>query len=145
MAAVIATTAWFLLREADRARSGAVLAGSIYRDVLVSIAERDRFIVAPVQDRMAAAGRFFVLTNRARSDLASLAVATRTPEQAEGVARASADLDRYTQRSMPPAWAPTSLPCAVSAIRSSSMRTCRRRREPCPPPAGPSSSGASGC
>lgn len=98
MAAVIATTAWFLLREADRARSGAVLAGSIYRDVLVSIAERDRFIVAPVQDRMAAAGRFFVLTNRARSDLASLAVATRTPEQAEGVARASADLDRYTQQ-----------------------------------------------
>lgn len=98
MAAVIATTAWFLLQEADRARSGAVLAGSIYRDVLVSIAERDRFIVAPVQDRMAAAGRFFVLTNRARFDLSALADATRTPEQADAVTRASADLGRYTQQ-----------------------------------------------
>lgn len=98
MAAVIATTAWFLLQEADRARSGAVLAGSIYRDVLVSIAERDRFIVAPVQDRMAAAGRFFVLTNRARFDLAALSGATRTPEQADAVTRASADLGRYTQQ-----------------------------------------------
>ncbi len=98
MAAVIATTAWFLLREADRARSGAVLAGSIYRDALVSIAERDRFMVAPTQDRMAAAGRFFVLTNRARTDLAALAGVTRSPEQAEAVARASADLNRYTEQ-----------------------------------------------
>ncbi|MHB2166210.1 ATP-binding protein [Alsobacter sp. R-9] len=98
MAAVIAATAWLLLQEADRARSGAVLAGSIYRDVLVSTAERDRFIVAPSQDRMAAAGRFFALTNRARSDLAALVAFTRTPEQTEAVQRASSDLSRYTEQ-----------------------------------------------
>jgi len=33
IAAAIAIVAWFLLSEADRARSGAVLAGTAYRDL----------------------------------------------------------------------------------------------------------------
>ncbi|MCP8939479.1 HAMP domain-containing histidine kinase [Alsobacter sp. SYSU M60028] len=96
IAAVIAAAAWLLLREADRARNGAVLAGSIYRDLLVATAERDRYVIAPPADRRDTAQRFASQTLRARDDLAALAGVARTPEQAEAVALASQTLEQYT-------------------------------------------------
>jgi signal transduction histidine kinase len=73
VAAVIATVAWFLLHESEQARRGAVLAGSIYRDLLVATAERDRFVVAPPGERTAAGARFFELAKRSQADLQRLA------------------------------------------------------------------------
>lgn len=92
---MIATAAWLLLREADRARNGAVLAGGVYRDLLGATAERDRYGLARPADRARAAGQFFVLTERAARDLALLGATTRSAEQVEAVKRAGANLARY--------------------------------------------------
>jgi signal transduction histidine kinase len=96
--AVIAATAWVFLREAEQARSGALLAGSIYRDLLLATAERDRFVIAPPMERTPAASRFFALTTRARSQMMALSEQARTPTQAEGVERAAADLRNLTDQ-----------------------------------------------
>jgi signal transduction histidine kinase len=95
IAAVIAVASWFLLREADRARAGAVLAGGVYRDLLVATAERDRFSMTRPADRSPSVQRFFELTERAGADLGSLAANTRSPDQKSAVERASRNLERY--------------------------------------------------
>ncbi|HYF55192.1 MAG TPA: HAMP domain-containing sensor histidine kinase [Salinarimonas sp.] len=58
VAAGIAVVSWLLLAEADRARSGAALAGSIYRDVLGTITERNSYIGAVPATRAQNALRF---------------------------------------------------------------------------------------
>ena len=95
IAAVIATASWFLLREADQARDGAVTAGVVYRDLLLASAERDRFPTDPPAARSRTAARFFQLTALAAQNLASLADNTRSPEQAEAVASAGRNLASY--------------------------------------------------
>lgn len=95
IAAVIATASWFLLREADRARSGAVIAGVVYRDLLLASAERDRFPTDPAAERGRTAARFFQLTTFAAQNLASLADNTRNPAQADAVASAGRNLKNY--------------------------------------------------
>ena len=96
--AFIAATAWILLREAEQARSGALLAGSIYRDLLLATAERDRFVIAPPVERTPAASRFFALAARARSQMAALSEQARTPLQSEGIERATVDLRNLTDQ-----------------------------------------------
>ncbi len=95
IAAVIAVASWFLLREADRARAGAVLAGGVYRDLLVATAERDRFSMTRPADRGPSVQRFFQLTDRAGADLKALAATTRSPDQSAAVERAADNLVRY--------------------------------------------------
>ncbi|KAA2238117.1 sensor histidine kinase [Salinarimonas soli] len=58
VAAAIAVVAWLLLGEADRARSGAAHAGSIYRDLLGTITERNTFIGAVPASRSQNSLRF---------------------------------------------------------------------------------------
>jgi signal transduction histidine kinase len=96
--AVIAGTAWILLREAEQARTGALLAGSIYRDLLLATAERDRFVIAPPVERTPAASRFFALASRARTQMTALAAQAHTAEQSEGVERAASDLRNLTDQ-----------------------------------------------
>ncbi|MFO1151111.1 MAG: HAMP domain-containing sensor histidine kinase [Alsobacter sp.] len=95
IAAVIAVASWFLLREADRARAGAVLAGGVYRDLLVATAERDRFSMTRPGDRGPSVQRFFQLTDRAGADLEALAATTRSPDQNAAVQHAADNLGRY--------------------------------------------------
>src|SRR5688572_33015968 len=51
IAAAIALAALMLLNEADRARSGAVLAGTIYRNLLSARTARDDFLETTQVDR----------------------------------------------------------------------------------------------
>ena len=96
IAAVIATAAWFLLREADITRSGAVLAGSIYRDLL-----RRHRRARPLH--RSATGRppryrppFQCPDRPGRTGTGGVVANARTPEQSEAVAGAQDNLRLYT-------------------------------------------------
>jgi len=58
IAAAIAAVAWILLNEAERARSGAVLAGATYRNLLVAMTARDEYVNASPANRTQDAERF---------------------------------------------------------------------------------------
>ena len=72
VAAAIALAALLLLNEAERARSGAVLAGSIYRSLTAAIAARDDYVVGKPPEREGNGGRFTESANHALADLDGL-------------------------------------------------------------------------
>lgn len=98
IAAGIAVAAWLLLSEAERARSGAVLAGAIYRDLLVAMSVRDDYVGANPAERDPHAERFRELAARAQVQLASLAPLARTQEQRREVTSFQDTLARYAAR-----------------------------------------------
>src|SRR5215207_8241519 len=79
IAAAIAVVSWFLLKEAERARDGAVLAGTVYRNLLVAMAARDDYLQGLPGDRAEHAVRFAELADQARADLMTLATVARDP------------------------------------------------------------------
>lgn len=79
VAAAIAIVAWLLLGEADRARNGAALAGSIYRDVLGTITERNTYIGAVPASRAQNALRFEAFAASASIRLKALRDVVRDP------------------------------------------------------------------
>lgn len=95
VAALIAVAAWLLLAEAERARGGAVLAGSIYRDLTVVAGLRDDYIGAAAPDREAHARSLRNRAGQARAGLDRLAPLARTTDQMASRDEARQALDRY--------------------------------------------------
>ncbi len=98
IAAAIAVVAWFLLKEAERARDGVVLAGTIYRNLLVAMTARDDYVQALPGDRAEHAVRFAALAEQARADLAALDKVAGEPSHAPAAVAARDALARYEQR-----------------------------------------------
>jgi signal transduction histidine kinase len=98
IAAAIALVAWLLLNESERARNGAVIAGTIYRDLLVAMAVRNDYISALSADRAIQQKRFFDLANQARHNLQALAQLARDPAPREATAATQTALTRYIDR-----------------------------------------------
>jgi len=95
IAAAIAAVAWILLNEAERARSGAVLAGATYRNLLVAMTARDEYINAPPASRQENADRFNTFANDARENLEDLAIVARAPKLREAANAAGDALTLY--------------------------------------------------
>ena len=98
IAAAIAVAAWLLLNEAERARDGAVGAGTVYRNLLVAMKARDDYLQALPGDRSAHANRFASLSNTTRNDLRALRGFARDEAHGEAVAGARDSLLRYVER-----------------------------------------------
>ena len=95
IAALIAVAAWFLLAETDRARDGAVAAGTIYRNLAAAITTRDDYVAARADARAAHAERFADVAAGARTRLDGLASLGRTDDQRRQVAETRATLASY--------------------------------------------------
>lgn len=98
IAAAIAVVAWLLLNEAERARDGAVLAGTIYRNLLVAMTARDDYVQALPGDRAEHAVRFGSLAEQTRADLTALEQVTRETAHRVASATARETLARYEMR-----------------------------------------------
>jgi signal transduction histidine kinase len=98
IAAAIAVASWFLLKEAERARDGAVLAGTIYRDLLVAFAARDDYLQGLPGDRAEHAVRFAEMVERARTGLAALEKVAGDPSHGRAAVAARDALAHYAQR-----------------------------------------------
>jgi len=97
IAAAIALAAFVLLNEADRARSGAVLAGTIYRNLLSARAARDDFLETSRGARTGYYELFLTYAEQARFDLIRLANVVRDPGHVSAAKEASDALQRYRE------------------------------------------------
>jgi signal transduction histidine kinase len=95
IAAAIALAAFVLLNEADRARSGAVLAGTIYRNLLSARAARDDFLETTSGERTGFYELFLTYAEQARFDLIRLTGTVRDPGHVSAAKEASDALQRY--------------------------------------------------
>lgn len=98
IAAAIAIIAWWLLHEAERARDGAVLGGTIYRNLLVALTARDDYVQALPGDRAEHSVRFGSLAEQTRADLKALRVIARDPAHRAAVEILHEALASYEQR-----------------------------------------------
>lgn len=96
IAAAIALAALLLLSEADRARNGAVLAASIYRNLLGASTARDDFLETEPGSRPDYHQLFLSYSEQARFDLQRLAGVVRNPQHTKAATQASQALARYT-------------------------------------------------
>jgi hypothetical protein len=97
VAAAIALAALALLNEADRARSGAVLAGTIYRNLLAARAARDEFLETSPGDRSRLYDVFLSYAEQARFDLQRLSGIVRDPDHVAAAKQATAALAHYRE------------------------------------------------
>lgn len=95
IAAAIAITALLLLAEADRAREGALYAGTLYRNLIGTVAARDDALNAPARERETATARFWRASTLAHSTLTRLTAQLRDPGQLDEAAAARTALDHY--------------------------------------------------
>jgi len=95
IAAAIALAAFVLLNEADRARSGAVLAGTIYRNLLSARSARDDFLDTARDERTGFYELFLTYAEQARFDLIRLSGIVRDPSHVAAAKEASDALQRY--------------------------------------------------
>lgn len=95
IAAAIALAAFVLLNEADRARSGAVLAGTIYRNLLSARSARDDFLQTTASERTGFYELFLTYAEQARFDLIRLSGFVRDPTHIDAAKEASDALQRY--------------------------------------------------
>ena len=95
IAAAIALAAFVLLNEADRARSGAVLAGTIYRNLLSARSARDDFLQTTASGRTGFYELFLTYAEQARFDLIRLSGIVRDPGHVGAAKEASDALQRY--------------------------------------------------
>jgi signal transduction histidine kinase len=95
IAAAIALAAIMLLSEADRARSGAVLAGTIYRNLLSAGTTRDDFLSTRTGERTHDYELFLSYAEQARFDLLRLSEVASDPASTDAAKEATDALQRY--------------------------------------------------
>ena len=95
IAAAIALAAFVLLIKADQARSGAVLAGTIYRNLLSAQSARDDFLDTARDERTSFYELFLTYAEQARFDLIRLSGIVRDPSHVDAAKEASDALQRY--------------------------------------------------
>jgi signal transduction histidine kinase len=95
IAAAIAVIAWLLLSAAERTRNGAVLAGTIYRDLLGVMTERNEYIRARPAERSLHSSRLTDLASQSQSRLETLSSLTENPLHRETAAQTMTALDGY--------------------------------------------------
>jgi signal transduction histidine kinase len=98
IAAAIAVVSWMLLKEAERARDGVVLAGTIYRNLLVAMSARDDYVQALPGNRAEHAVWFGSLADQVRADLAQLTRVTRDDQHRAASAAVQDSLAQYEAR-----------------------------------------------
>ncbi|WP_157961816.1 sensor histidine kinase [Acuticoccus kandeliae] len=97
-AAAIAVAALLLLNQADRARSGAVMAGSVYRSALAASQARDDYLSAQPHERGPSADAFAAATRSVAADLDALAAFVSDPRHQDAVSDAEGALRLLTER-----------------------------------------------
>ena len=97
IAAAIALAAFVLLNAADRARSGAVLAGTIYRNLLSARAARDDFLETTGGERTSHYELFLTYAEQAQFDLIRLAGVVRDSASVAATKDAMDALQRYRE------------------------------------------------
>jgi len=97
IAAAIALAAFVLLNEADHARSGAVLAGTIYRNLLSARASRDDFLETSGAERTRHYELFLTYAEQARFDLMRLSTVVRDSGNMDAAKEAMDALQRYRE------------------------------------------------
>ena len=95
VAAVIAVTGGLLLDRSERVYEAAVLAGSVYRDVLAATAARIDYLQVAPTDRAGRVDRFEALSASAGAELRQLDSSGSAAAHRPEVERATAVLERY--------------------------------------------------
>ncbi|MFP5512040.1 MAG: ATP-binding protein [Alphaproteobacteria bacterium] len=95
VAAVIAVTGGLLLDRSERVYEAAVLAGSVYRDVLAATAARIDYLQVASTDRADRVARFEALSASAGAELRELDSSGSAAAHRPEVERATAVLERY--------------------------------------------------
>lgn len=98
VAAAIAVAAWFLLAQADRARHSAVIAGTVYRELMGAAAARSDYLHAAPAKRAPQAALFDARTAEARRQLDALAALAGEGDLAAAVAANRRTLGGYAER-----------------------------------------------
>ncbi|CAO3360950.1 hypothetical protein [Azospirillum palustre] len=98
VAAVIAVAGGLLLARSERVYESAVLAGSVYRDVLAATAARIDYLQVAPADRASRADRFESMSDSAASELRQLDKAGSANTHRPEVERATAVLARYVDQ-----------------------------------------------
>ena len=98
IAAAIAVIAWLLLSAAERTRTGAVLAGAVYRDLLGAMTERNEYIRASPSERSLHASRLTDLAAKSLARLDTLSTLTDNASHRAITAETREALDGYSNR-----------------------------------------------
>jgi signal transduction histidine kinase len=98
IAAAIAVIAWLLLSAAERTRNGAVLAGSVYRDLLGVMTERNEYIRASTSERSLHVSRLTDLASKSYGRLETLSALTDNPNHQAITTETRGALDNYRNR-----------------------------------------------
>ncbi|TWA59382.1 HAMP domain-containing protein [Azospirillum baldaniorum] len=98
IAALIAVSAWILLERAGRSREAAVLAGTVYREMIAATAARNDFIHSAPEGRLPHEITFRRATHGAREALEALGGLADQGAQADAVDTARRASDRHTAR-----------------------------------------------
>ncbi|MBK1837399.1 HAMP domain-containing histidine kinase [Azospirillum sp. YIM B02556] len=98
VAAVITVAGGLLLARSERVYESAVLAGSVYRDVLAATAARIDYLQVAADDRAGRADRFEKMAESAASELRQLDGAGSAGAHRPEVERATAVLERYNDQ-----------------------------------------------
>ncbi|WP_247888850.1 sensor histidine kinase [Azospirillum brasilense] len=98
IAALIAVSAWILLERAGRSREAAVLAGTVYREMIAATAARNDFIHSAPESRLPHEVTFRRATHGARAALDALGGLADQGIQADAVETARRASDRHAAR-----------------------------------------------
>ncbi|MGY0710712.1 ATP-binding protein [Azospirillum argentinense] len=98
IAALIAVSAWILLERAGRSREAAVLAGTVYREMIAATAARNDFIHSPPESRLPHEVTFRRATHGAQTALDALGGLADQGIQADAVETARRASDRHAAR-----------------------------------------------
>ncbi|MHA7064291.1 ATP-binding protein [Azospirillum argentinense] len=98
IAALIAVSAWILLERAGRSREAAVLAGTVYREMIAATAARNDFIHSPPESRLPHEVTFRRATHGAQTALDALGGLADRGIQADAVETARRASDRHAAR-----------------------------------------------
>lgn len=82
IAAGIAIAAILLLTQANRARSSAILAGTVFRTILTAVTVRNEYLQSSPEERATHATHFFRVAERAEADLGRLRDLGRSEQKA---------------------------------------------------------------
>lgn len=97
-AATIAVAAVVLLAQADRARSGATLAGDIYRNAMAASAARNQYLSAQPGARQPKVHAFSAATDALAQNLHALSGIVTEPRHRQAITDAEGALDQLTER-----------------------------------------------